>query len=68
MRYEDLNANGTSGSLQSIEEATGIKANCSAIMGKGAHRRRLKHEFIDWMNRFVDWEVESRIGYYRRGT
>ena len=78
MRYEDLNANGTSVLLQSIEEATGIKANCSAIMGKGGRRRlaekritkhaSLSDEFIDWMNKYVDWEVESRIGYYRRGT
>ena len=76
MRYEDLNTNGTAVLLQSIEEATGIKANCSAIMGKGPRaRRRLKHitkhaelsdELIDWMNKYVDWEVESRIGYYRR--
>ena len=81
MRYEDLNANGTSVLLRSIEEATGQRANCSAVIGKGPisgkGRRRLrekritKHaklpdEFIDWMNEFVDWEVESRIGYYRR--
>ncbi len=32
MRYEDLNANGTSVLLQSIEEATGIKANCMLVL------------------------------------
>eukprot|EP00986_Skeletonema_menzelii_P007034 scaffold2683_cov217-Skeletonema_menzelii.AAC.2 len=72
MRYEDLKANGTSILLRGIEEAAGLKANCNAFVGKG--RRRLerkkitKHadlpdDFIDWMNKFVDWEVESRIGY-----
>ena len=77
MRYEDLNANGTSILLRGIEEAAGLKANCSAFIGKG--RRRLKKkkitkhselpdEFIDWMNEYVDWEVESRIGYYRRNA
>jgi len=77
MRYEDLNANGTSVLLQSIEEVAGVKANCSAVTGKGGRRRRLnakpitKHsklpdEFIDWMNEFVDWEVEGRIGYHKR--
>ncbi len=77
MRYEDLNANGTSTLLQSIEEAAGVKAKCSALLGKAGRRRRLnakkitKHAelpegFIDWMNEFVDWEVESRIGYHRR--
>ena len=82
MRYEDLNANGTSVLLRSIEEATGQRqrANCSAvgkgpIIGKGRRRlqkkritkhAKLSDEFIDWMNEFVDWEIESRIGYYRR--
>lgn len=75
MRYEDLYANGTSALLRSIEEASGLKANCSAIIGKGNRQLRtipitnhtsLSDEFIDWMNEFVDWEVESRIGYYRR--
>ena len=75
MRYEDLNANGTSVLLRSIEEAAGLKANCSAIIGKGGRRlkekkitkhSKLSAEFIDWMNEFVDWEVEGRIGYYKR--
>ncbi len=78
MRYEDLNANGTSVLLESIEEAAGVKAKCSAITGKGGRRRRrlnakpitkhaeLPNEFIEWMNEFVDWEVESRIGYHSR--
>jgi hypothetical protein len=82
IRYEDMNANGTSALLRSLEEATGLKANCSATVG-GSYtkiaqgRRRLekkqvvKHgelpvEFIKWMNEFVDWEVESRIGYVKR--
>jgi len=81
-RYEDMNANGTSALLRSLEDATGLKANCSAIVG-GSYatvtegRRRLekkpitKHrelpvEFIKWMNEFVDWEIESRIGYVKR--
>lgn len=79
MRYEDLNANGTSVLLQSIEEAAGVQANCSAIIGRGGRRggrrlnvkpitnhSKLPDEFIDWMSEFVDWEVESRIGYHRR--
>ena len=72
MRYEDLNANGTSVLLRSIEEAAGLKANCSAIIGKGGRRLKMKKKFfrkyIDWMNEYVDWEVESRIGYYRRNA
>lgn len=75
-RFEDLNANGTAALLRSVEAATGLKANCKATEGKAPHRRLLpkkitKHkplqpEFIRWMNKFVDWEVESKIGYHKR--
>ena len=74
-RFEDLNMNGTSLLLKSVEEATGLKANCNATMGK-AHRhlapkkitkhKPLPSEFIRWMNKYVDWEIENRIGYYKR--
>ena len=74
-RFEDLNMNGTSSLLKSVEEATGLKAKCNATMGK-AHRHLVtkkitKHkplppEFIRWMNKYVDWEIENRIGYYKR--
>jgi hypothetical protein len=67
IRYENLHANGTSTLLRSVEEATGLKANCSATFGKVRHEHAtLSDEFIEWMNEFVDWEVESRIGYYKR--
>ena len=84
-QYEDLNWNGTSILLRSIEEATGLKAKCNATMGKNhgtsSTRNRRRHlrkktirahdalpdDFIQWMNRYVDWEVEGKIGYTRRG-
>ena len=81
-RYEDLNWNGTGVLLRSVEEATGLIAKCNATLGK-SHRRQLrqlhrqrqlktKHtvlpaDYIQWMNRFVDWEVEEKIGYSKRG-
>lgn len=73
-RFEDLNANGTSLLLQSVEEATGLKAKCNATMGKArslVEKSITKHgqlpaEFIEWMNKFVDWDVERRIGYFKR--
>lgn len=76
-RFEDLNVNGTSILLKSVEEASGLKAKCKATTGKADHRRRLgpkvitHHKeldpnFIDWMNQYLDWEVESHIGYSRR--
>jgi len=79
LRYEDLNHNGTARLLGELEEATGVKANCSATLGKARHRDRrhlrskkvTKHEkvpsdYIEWMNKYVDWKVESRLGYVRR--
>ena len=79
LRFEDLNANGTRDLIKNLEEATGLTATCNATLGKAPrHLRRLvkkkirihrelPSDFIEWMNRFVDWEVEGRIGYYRRG-
>jgi hypothetical protein len=29
-------------------------------------KRELSAEYIEYMNRFVDWEVERLIGYYPR--
>ena len=79
-RFEDLNLNGTARLLKNMEEATGAKANCTATMGKAHRRGRNRHlrekaiakhgklppDFIQWMNKYVDWEVESRLGYFRR--
>ena len=78
-RFEDLNANGTSVLIQNVEKATGLVAKCNATLGKAPHRQRflvekqirihreLPSDFIKWMNRFVDWEVEGLVGYSRRG-
>ena len=69
VRYEDMKTNGTSTLLRWVEEATGLKANCTATIGnlaKITNHSKISDEFIEWMNEFVDWEVESRIGYYKR--
>ena len=75
-RYEDLNFNGTSALLKSLEESTGFKAKCNATLGEGhrqiVEKRISKHDalpgdFMRWMNRYVDWETEDQIGYSRRG-
>jgi hypothetical protein len=75
-RIEDLNENGTGALIKSVEDATGLKARCNATVGKAPRRRltkkritehaELSKDFIKWMNKFVDWEVESRIGYSKR--
>jgi hypothetical protein len=76
-RFEDLNENGTGALIKSVEDATGMKAKCNATLGKAPRRRRLsekritKHrelskDLIRWMSRYVDWEVEGKIGYSKR--
>ncbi len=75
-RFEDLNENGTSKLLRSVEDATGLKARCNATLGKAPRRRLMKKritkhneltkDYIKWMSRFVDWEVEGRVGYSKR--
>jgi hypothetical protein len=76
-RFEDLNKNGTGALIRSVEDATGIKAKCNATLGKAPRRRRLdkrpitthrdlSKDFIRWMSRYVDWEIEGRIGYSKR--
>ena len=67
-RYEDLDVNGTSELLRSVEEATGLEAKCNATIGKALTTYNvLPGDYIRWMNQYVDWEVESRIGYSQRG-
>lgn len=73
-RFEDLNANGTAKLLQSVEQATGLKAKCDATLGNARRLRskpitkhaQLPEDYIKWMNEFVDWEAESQIGYFKR--
>ena len=68
LRYEDLIVNGTATLLKSVEETTGLKAKCNATLGKAlVHHDKLSPEFIKWMNNYVDWEVESMLGYTKRG-
>ena len=67
-RFEDLDVNGTSVLLRSVEEATGLKARCNATSGNAITTySELPIDFIRWMNQYVDWDAESRIGYVKRG-
>ena len=72
-RVEDMNDNGMVALIKSLEEATGMKANCTAALDLALVQQNtiapeeLPEDYIEWMDRFVDWDVESRIGYSRRG-
>lgn len=83
-RFEDLNMNGTSALLQSVEDATGLKRKCNATLGKAipssrdrklrglVHNKvitkhdKLPDDYMKWMSKYVDWEVEKVIGYSKR--
>lgn len=66
-RYEDLNRNGTKVLLDLLREVTGIEPKCNAIKGTGIEKHKsFAVGYVEWMNKYVDWSVEERIGYYRR--
>ncbi len=76
IRYADMDCNGLLDLVKRLEEATGYEANCNATQSMATHRLaqqqirgpgELPGDYIKWMDRFVDWDVESRIGYSRRG-
>ena len=66
-RYEDLYKLGTAGLLQMLEKETGKKAKCEPMEGKGVIKHKdVPKDFIEWMNQFIDWEVEGLVGYSKR--
>ena len=63
-RYEDLYKLGTAGLLQILEKETGKKAKCEPMEGKGVIKHKnVPKAFVEWMNEYVDWEVERLVGY-----
>ena len=67
MQYEDLNRFGTSSLLKTLEKATGKKAKCEPFPATGTIKHKIVDPaFIDWMNRYVDWQAEGMIGYEKR--
>jgi hypothetical protein len=64
-QYEELLFNGTEMLLSKLEKATGIKRKCKASepREKVAHKD-VPQEYVKWMTKYVDWEVEARIGYF----
>ena len=78
-QYEELKAQ-TSELLNNIEETTGVKAKCNATKGNSPGTKISGHQttvitehddlsddYVKWMDQYVDWDVESKIGYSRRG-
>ena len=73
-RFEDLNHKGTAELIKELEQATGRKAKCEPTMGSArrlrqknvVHHKEPPKDFIKWMNHYVDWEVEAKIGYTKR--
>lgn len=63
-RYEALKMRGTE---KQLEEVTGLKANCTPVVGKGVvDHKRVDPEYICWMNKYHDWDTEALIGYFLR--
>lgn len=66
-RYEDLSANGTELLLSLLEMCTGMERKCKASAPKNeVKHKEVPNDYIDWMNSYVDWDIEAKIGYYPR--
>ncbi|KAL7544211.1 hypothetical protein ACHAWF_007591 [Thalassiosira exigua] len=66
-QYEALTSRGTAYFLSRLEQMTGVNANCTPFNSTGvAKHYDVTPEFIEWMNRYHDWDAEAMIGYARR--
>lgn len=66
-RYEALSMRGTAYFVKQLEEVTGLKANCTPFYGKGSvDHKRVDPSYMEWMNKYHDWETEALIGYLPR--
>mmetsp|Transcript_54459 Transcript_54459/g.65554 ORF Transcript_54459/g.65554 Transcript_54459/m.65554 type:complete len:432 (+) Transcript_54459:76-1371(+) len=64
VRYEDALAKGTEFVIREIEELTGVKATCQPNAAQPERPgRELPYAQIEWMNKYVKWETEHKIGY-----
>jgi len=64
VRYEELLRDGADFLIQRVESLTGVEAKCHPSPPKAYKRpRRMESDFVDWMTKYVDWNVEALIGY-----
>lgn len=68
VRYEALVTQGTADFIKDIENATGLQAQpgCKISPPRQLSKKVDDIEFIEWMNEYIDWEVEQLIGYSKR--
>ena len=65
-RYEELLANGTAGLIQQISKHTGIEAKCDSVPPQNRPVRPMSPQMEKYINRHLNWTVESWIGYHPR--
>jgi hypothetical protein len=63
VQYEQMVRNGTATLIRNIEEALGVKAQCSPMAPQSLSPRSLPPEYVKWMKEHVDWKTEALIGY-----
>lgn len=65
LRYEDLLKEGTKHLIESIEEVTGVKANCTASPPQNRKKREIDKDLRKYLlsDKNVDWKAERLIGY-----
>ena len=66
VQYEKLVKQGTAALIAYIEDVTGLKAQCTPTPPQQDRpSSALNSDFVNWMNKHVDWEAEKMIGYDR---
>ena len=69
VHYEGLSIHGTEALIRRLESVMGVKADCQPILGEGeGSYSHYNHppEFVDYLNKNMDWSAESLIGYKRQ--
>lgn len=66
-RYEALKLRGTADFLKQLESVTGLKADCQAFPETGMIKHKnVDQEYMEWINKYHNWNVEAMIGYAKR--
>ena len=60
---------GTVDLLKQLEKVTGLKAQCEPFEGKGeTKQKRVGPAYVEWMNKYHDWDAEAMVGYTKRSV
>lgn len=66
IQYEFLLAQGTKPLIDKVSLLTGIPYSCDPIDPQNRRRRPFSKRFTSYVNKHLDWNAESLIGYHKK--